>query len=109
MRGRQDLGSSGHQHRHRDMGKTLVTLASLSNSLILGSTDLADEALDRLDDVDVGPGPGSDGFAEHTLGAKLAPLDDNDSRDEAAAGHAGVVEGSHLNQCTCPGPVTLTW
>ena len=101
MRGRQDLGSSGHQHRHRDMRKTLVTLASLSNSLILGSADLADDALDRLDDVDVGP--------EHTLSAKLAPWDDDDSRVEAAAGHAGVVEGSHLNQCTCPGSVTLTW
>ena len=91
------------------MQKTLLTLALLSNSLILGSADLADDALDRLDDVDVGPDPGSDGFAEQTLGANFAPLDDNDSRDEAAAGHAGVVEGSHLNQCTCPGSVTLTW
>ena len=95
--------------RHRDMPKALVSLARLSRSLILGSADLADDALDRLDDVDGGAGPGSDGFAEHTLGAKLAPLDDDDSRDEAAAGHAGVVEGSHLNQCTCPGSVTLTW
>ena len=83
------------------MQKTLVTLATLSSSLILGSADLADDALDRLDDVDIDP--------EHTLSAKLAPWEDDDSRDEAAAGHAGVLEGSHLNQCTCPGSVTLTW
>ena len=87
------------------MQKTLVILASLSTSLILGSADLADDALDRLDDVDVGV----DGAAEHTDGDHNVSSDDDDSRDEAAAGHAGVVEGSHLNQCTCPGSVTLTW
>ena len=98
MSGRQDSGSPLHQHRHCDMQKTLVTRALLSTALILKSADLADDALDQLDDVGVGPRPSSDGFAEQSLGGKHAPLDDDASEDEAAAGHAGVVEDSHLNQ-----------
>ena len=109
MRGRQVLGSSTHQHRHCEVRKTLLTLALLSSSPILDSADLAEDALDWLDDVDVGPDPDSDGLAEHTLGAKNVPLDDDDSEDEAAAGHASVVDGSYLNQCISPGSVKLTW
>ena len=91
------------------MQKTLLTLALLSNSLILGSAALAEDALDWLDDVEIGPDTDSDGFAEHTLSAKHVLLGDDDSEDEATAGHASVVGGSYLNQCIFPGSVKLTW
>ena len=81
----------------------------LSISLILDSADLAEDALDWLDDVDVGPDPDSDGLAEHTLSAQNVSLDDDDSEDEAAAGHASVVGGSYSNQCIFPGSVKLIW
>ena len=107
MRGRQVLGL--HQHRHCDSQKTSNTLALLSSSLILGSADLAENALDWLDGVGVVPDPDSDRLVEYTLAAKNVLLDDDDSEDEAAAGHASVVDGSYLNQCISPGSVKLTW